>query len=603
MNRQDWARLSFLDALRPEPGWRTDFALLATYSVDLVALVAALLALAGLDDERGSGSKVDFANAIDALRDRVRLVAQSGRIVAPSRTPKVLGILDRFVREVAMNEAQGSWHPKAALVRLNADAGRAVQWRFWFGSRNLTRDLSWDVGLLLVGHEGAEGRAVPGVPELGRELADRGGLRIAQGRHVFEELRAVRWQMPPGCSVEELRLLLGERVLPDPPREVKKLLVISPFLDGGVVGEFGRWGDERTRRTLVSTRAELGKLASQAGQPLERFRDLLYLEAPGVDVSATLGADDQDAPASEDEEPEAIGLHAKIVYAEYAGGRSLWIGSANATRRGWKGPNAEIVARLSVNGETASGLESFVEEMGRTVDVQMLSAPELDETEELLEAARRQVAGRWAVAQRIADGQPVLEAEAAPHPDDPEIALAVGLLGQPMVEWPRTERVLRLAAVPAGEVTEFVRCRLSLGASHVTWIQRAPMDPAPGDERDSDAIARFLDPRTFLLWIRSLLVGDPLTSGGGDWDAPASRESRPARPDGPVWWAPTIEEVLKAWARCPDSVADVDRKVRRYLDATGDATKGDGTEEERGAIAEFRSTWEVLRRGLIGGSV
>src|SRR5438046_1784321 len=44
VNRQDWARLSFLDALRPEPGWRTDFALLATYSVHLVALVAALLA-------------------------------------------------------------------------------------------------------------------------------------------------------------------------------------------------------------------------------------------------------------------------------------------------------------------------------------------------------------------------------------------------------------------------------------------------------------------------------------------------------------------------------------------------------------------------------
>jgi hypothetical protein len=53
-----WSGLPYLDTLRPELGWIVDRAILATYSADLVAVVAALLALAGLDDDRGSGSKI-----------------------------------------------------------------------------------------------------------------------------------------------------------------------------------------------------------------------------------------------------------------------------------------------------------------------------------------------------------------------------------------------------------------------------------------------------------------------------------------------------------------------------------------------------------------
>lgn len=57
MSDKKWHSIPYLDALRPEPGWHVEHALLASYSADLVALVAVLLALAGLDDDRGSGSK------------------------------------------------------------------------------------------------------------------------------------------------------------------------------------------------------------------------------------------------------------------------------------------------------------------------------------------------------------------------------------------------------------------------------------------------------------------------------------------------------------------------------------------------------------------
>lgn len=50
-NHAPWPAVAFLDALRPESGWTVDTALLASYSADIVSLVAALLALAGRDSD------------------------------------------------------------------------------------------------------------------------------------------------------------------------------------------------------------------------------------------------------------------------------------------------------------------------------------------------------------------------------------------------------------------------------------------------------------------------------------------------------------------------------------------------------------------------
>jgi hypothetical protein len=160
MSTKPLPNVPYLDAIRPDCGWHTEFAVLATYSADLGVLTAALLALAAVDDDRGSGSKVDFANAMNQLAGRVRLVVQAGRLVSAARTPRILTILDRYVREMGQDEAAGSWHPKIALCKHTGVEGVA-QWRLWIGSRNLTRDLSWDVGLLLTGQTATDPAAPP----------------------------------------------------------------------------------------------------------------------------------------------------------------------------------------------------------------------------------------------------------------------------------------------------------------------------------------------------------------------------------------------------------------------------------------------------------
>lgn len=607
MKDAGWPGLPYLDALRPDPGWRADFALLATYSLNLNALVAALLALAGLDDERGSGSKVDLANAIEALKGRVKVLAQRGRVALPAKTPKILGILDQFVSEVPLDEAEGSWHPKIALVRLVSEVGGEVEWRLWLGSRNLTADSSWDAGLVLVGRKEGTGRDVPGIAALGRDLARHAGLAAARPRAILLELKKLRWEMPEGCVVDDVSLAQGAgRELPNEPDGLESLTVISPFLDGTTAKALGRWGDDSTRRVILSTQAELSRLAAQLSSPLGGYADHLYLDAPDDEEFLASGeataVPDQELPSdsvSEDEEPDPRGLHAKLIYAEHGGRRTLWLGSANATQRGWKGANAEVLARLSVSEEVGIGLETFVKEIAREANLEELPPAEEDELEERLEEARRQVAARWEVTQRVDGETPTLEAGAPPHPDDVEIALTVGILGQPRAEWPRGKHTLELPPLIPAYQTELVSCELSLEDKTLSWIQHTPMDPPPTGERDRQALARYLDPRTFLLWVRSLLAGDALIDGGGDWNAPSPRPNPEQHELGPDWWAPTLEEVLKAWARDPASVAEVDRKVSRYLDVMLKERRDEYTDEDRNILIDFQGSWNVLRSELV----
>lgn len=121
-----WPALSFLEGLRPGPEETVELAFLAAYSADLGSIGAALLALAGKDNDAGRGSPSDFADAVEKLRGKARIVIQRGRLAKMRRTPKVAAVLDQFVREVDLDEATGSWHPKAALIKLRAEDGTAT---------------------------------------------------------------------------------------------------------------------------------------------------------------------------------------------------------------------------------------------------------------------------------------------------------------------------------------------------------------------------------------------------------------------------------------------------------------------------------------------
>ncbi|WP_437197715.1 hypothetical protein [Roseovarius sp. MS2] len=191
----------YLDELRPGD-WKRQVALFATYSVDLSAVAATLLALIGRNNEKAAHS-VDFAQAIDTLRDRVRIIIQRGRIARPVALPRIAGILDQFIAEQDHDERDRSWHPKIALVAYDCPRGE-IRWKLWIGSRNLTRSQDLDVGVLLDGtNKRAKGRGrLKGVGALAATLARAASRTDAE--HLAEQLEAIWWQAPEGFQLRSL---------------------------------------------------------------------------------------------------------------------------------------------------------------------------------------------------------------------------------------------------------------------------------------------------------------------------------------------------------------------------------------------------------------
>jgi hypothetical protein len=126
-------------------------------------------------------------------------------------------------------------------------------------------------------------------------------------------------------------------------------------------------------------------------------------------------------------------------------------------------------------------------------------------------------------------------------------------------------------------------------------LQTAPCEPPPDDERDRAVIARYLDPRTFLIWLRSILADDP-KAGGGDWDAKDIAYGPTTRNESlsDLTMAPTLEEILRAWARDPSTFKAADEKVSQYLSAFRDRALEVNDPEAIVLLEKFRETWDRL---------
>lgn len=591
MSEPRWVSLPILDAFRPEPGWKTDNAVLASYSADPVALVAILLALAGRDDDRGSGTAVDLADAIEDLRGKVSFLIQSGRISVPLRVQTILKVLDNFVTEIECDETSESWHPKVALIRQTKEDDHTHSWRLWLGSRNFTRDRSWDAGLLLVGIVERNAKSIPGLVETARELWTRANLRQFDHRAMEEELKKVHWTQPQGCKVEEIQLLLphaNERGLPAEPRRLDSLLVISPFLDGAAIKQLGRWGKKDIPRTLLSSQRALSELAVQKGNPLNQFIELLVMPDFDEDQSLFMPCPEEDSNEASEEAYEGnVGLHAKLILACRKGQSTLWLGSPNATTRAWY-KNYEIVARVSVQEELAGELTQFAKE----AQIARLAGAEPEQTSpenDAIELAHKQVAFRWKVCQK----KGTLYSDVSPHPDNEQVLLEVGELGGDLVIWPRDKKAVRLKQKDLSIESELVQIRTSLGKSECLWLQKTSLEPPPGLERDRRAVATMLSPRAFLKWLRAIL--DDLPPGDGAWDRGSLiHHSEQLSPE---QWMPTLEDILKTWTRNPKMLKVLDARIKAYMRFIC-LPSGEESEDIL-RLKEFEKVWKIVRRELL----
>jgi hypothetical protein len=606
MKNAGWPTFSFTDLLRPPEGWKTEHAILTTYSADLVVLVTALLSFTGCDlDHRRTGSRVELVKAIEALRGRARILVQANRVAIPRNPRPILKLLDKFVHAITTDEHETSWHPKVTLVRYQRiEDSTDRHWRIWLGSRNLTRAMNWEAGLVLTSRADGSGQKIEGLANLGGELAERANLAALSRAEVVAELAKLTWECPPSCDMKKISLFVPDAAkrFPTLPPDTERVLVASPFLDAETVRLVAGWGNAKTRRTLVSTSCELERLLGQSAEVFKGFNQVSTLPLPDL---LGEGADlfDDEVPVAvemaESEEVPPAGLHAKLFFAAKGARRQLWIGSANATTRGWAGRNYEAVAELSIGRDPADALEEFVARCEQFKP--SAKSPGVDEDEEALEKVRKVLSATWSIRQQVGEREVELVGLAPPPLTDTTVLLEVAALGGTWTVWTRGSNRAVLPNMSRSQPSDFVQVRLSRGEKMCTWLQIAPCDPPPDENRDRAVIAQYLDARTFLIWLRSVLADEPARVAGGDWDADEGPQG-----DGPahdqrtldIGLLPTVEEILRAWARDSSAFVSADEKVKSYLSELERRAVENGNTADAELLQTFQRTWSTLASEL-----
>ncbi len=599
---------SLLESLTPPAGYVVDRALCSAYSGQCAVLVAMLAAMVrqGTADGKGSSS-LALARALQRLQDRVHFLLQHGRLVGPRSASPILNMLDRFVVPVKYDERSASWHPKVCIVRCVSRSipdAKAV-WRLWIGSRNFTRDESWDMALTLTGEAGGKGEEISDVLELTRRLASEAAVEL-NWEEALQELIKVRWLVPAGLRIDMLALFKqGDpgRYLQPAPKEARRILAVSPFLDGWAVSQLLKHQPAAaiagsTKPKLISTPTCLDEVARHHRATLSRY-DLRSLPESGQDDRADEDVDTgAQSPDADADATEGRGLHAKFIWIETSKRGELRLGSTNLTERGWK-KNAEVLAIASValsgsgfSESLRSGLKAFDDlclEHELAEEEQPRDAVKL--LQDKFDNVRKALVASFIASQKLQNGVVILTLRSSLSlPRDAHIR--VGRIGDTLTRWKTGTTEIALPKALPHENGDLIRMELEVGKLRAEWLQHAPFDPSLSrEDRDVPLLHAYLG----IDGVISLL-NDSLTAGGNgggerrEWNKHSSGITPETIP------LLGIEAVLGSWVRDAESLRETQRiiEIARRCKPTSENEK-----KTYQQLQAFLLSWDAVEQELV----
>ena len=605
------SRYLYLDALKPPPGYRFDCAVTTTFSLDLIALLAAPLAFTALGWRKEvSGIDRDPLPVLDALRrhiDRIAVFCQKGQIKVPARYQPLFDFLEGTVHEVDLAE-RGVFHPKVWLLRYeDVQELGPVRHRFLCLSRNLTFDTHWDTVLVLDGELkdrrnaftlnhplGDFVAALPGlcdgeVSEETRQTVDR----------LQHEVRRVAFEPPPPFTELAFHPLgLTRRSTWPFPADRRRRLAMAPFVTPGFLERFASRG---SGHVLITRADQLAAVEPERRAAYERLFELEELAQPEDEDPETV-----DTSAEEAESVRLHGLHAKLFVIDDGHQARVWTGSANATTAAFNG-NVEFLVEL-VAGRSSAGIDKIMGEDGSAEGLRPLLRPIDSETldpstvaarkaEEVADKARRSLAAvdLSAVVSAAADGPDydvVVVAEAAVHLPS-GVSATVRPLSLPHAHAARIDEgaveIASFAGVSFEHLTSFFVFQLEAkaeGESYTSaFVLNLPLVGAPEGRRDavlSKLLARKEDFLRFLLLLLAETGMDIplwLTSPGGGEGATGAFRSVLGSGRG------LLELLLRALARDPEKLRTVAEVI---ADLRSDARAQDVLPEG------FEAVWDAI---------
>lgn len=576
----------------PPHGYAFTDALICTYSLDLTALGGVPLALLQSDPLAlgdAAGARLEALRAVREMATRLSVFCQAGAIHVPAEWRDVFLWLEASVVQVRPAATRAVFHPKLWLLRFANQAG-AVHYRLLVLSRNLTYDRSWDVIAQLEGPvierqnairanaplvqfvealgEEAAVPAVGGLADTHRERRDRFARELRTVRFDPQDDQVTDWAFWPlgitGHKYPLSQLFDGRRSpfeawAKGAQRAGRRMLVVSPFLSGGMVDMLSASGFPVS---LVSRDDALDEQHErlpddwfpEEGASVHSFRQELSLEG---------------APLS--------GLHAKLWVADDGWDAHLWVGSANATEAAFT-RNVEFLLQLS-GARSKMGIDVLLGDNGLAPLTTPYLRPSQAPDEALLTLKRQQEALDWLLNALVTEER--LSARIEPTGDSVwALTLTVDAASPLQVErlpvrwearpisvpWSRVGSVeeagppCRCADLTLHELTEFWTLALEVPGTELraetTVRLRALGDWPTFTSRESAALSRHLrDADSLALYLEFILAGDDEAlrqrlrrqrqKGQGD----GRRGATPLRP--------LFETLLQALAERPEALAEV----------------------------------------------
>lgn len=375
------SRRLLFDSLAPPEGFRLDWTIGTTYTLDLMAMLAAPVAFAFSDWQDQEGRPIPdpiaMLKAVRQYADRMCLFYHAGRIHIPSVYQPLVQSLEKSVIETRAPRG-GSFHPKVWFLRYVAEDGAdLIRYRFLCMSRNMTFDRAWDTMLCLDGeltdrsnaiaNNHPLGRFVEGLPKMStRGLSKEWRKRIGE---LAYDIRRVNFDVPE--PFEEITFWpIGLDDNEDWPFDglSKRTLVVSPFVSDSMLDEFTANGGHVE---LVS-RADQLELIKPA--TLEAFKSVWILDDAAEPEPGDLEQGDLSAGESVHENAEKpadaklqdiplAGLHAKVYVVDEGWNSSVYTGSANTTNAAFYN-NVEFLTQLR-GKRSVCGVDAV---LGRSAD-------------------------------------------------------------------------------------------------------------------------------------------------------------------------------------------------------------------------------------------
>lgn len=587
-------RCSYLEILKPDVGFRVEYIIGTTYSLELDTLLMSSLSLClNANDDVGSlnADPVALLEACRKLQEVSIILYEPGEIHRPSKYNPLYYFLEQSLFPVNAPEG-GVFHPKVWFIKYLNEEGES-SYRFICLSRNITFDTSWDFALVLEGFEeetqNDNGRQLE---RFFRELKPSGFKpeQDAIYKRALDEMKRVKFIAPNNLGFSFHPLGIKNTDTPFDASRFERQCIVSPFLSES----FDEYEYATKENILISCNHELKHMNDESRR---RFDDILVVDDKLFDFQ------DDDA-RKETYKDVGDDLHAKMYFLEKGKNAELYVGSANATNAAFQ-DNVEFLVGLYGNKEKI-GIDKFLgdEQFGfRTVLTKYFhEEPSLDEVTKkkndlkLLAIKKALFESDLKYSYEETNGKFDLKLRFSPKEkwkklNKAEFKVMIGLASKPSGLQELKEEI-DFASIDISELTSLFIIQISLTNHKDTKTLIQKIEGTPFPKLRSDLIIRHSinSIENFLKFLFLILHGQGIDSEF--FKDSKKNAGRKGSGDGVnyLFQIPLFEEILKTFARSPEKLESIQKVI-------------DGLNDTEGKIVpkEFSEMWSQIQeaKGLL----